>query len=162
MIKNKNVSIHDDIMYEDDGTFKPFVGHHGNVDGGIAYHRDTYMESEKDYFLQLLADEKVRKYIKNLLYSGSPDDIFYEAIQIQERLESGKLESEQEIKKMKLMTQEEREQYHLQKLEHAEIKMCLLFAAIRDKALILNEVKCWEDRFLQMENRQSQPKQHKK
>ena len=30
--------------------------------------------------------------------------------------------------------------------------MCLLFASIRDKALVLDEVKCWEDRFSKVEN----------
>ena len=105
---NKKTTILDDIMYNDDGTFRPFVGHHGNVDGEIAYYRDTYMEAEKEYFLFFFAYEKVRKYIAELLYNGSSDDIFDEVIQIQERLESGNLESEQEIIQMKSMIPEER------------------------------------------------------
>jgi hypothetical protein len=152
MNENKKTTLLDDIMYNYDGTFRPFVGHHGNINGEIAYYRDTYMEAEKEYFSQLLADEKVRKYVAELLYSGSYDDIFDEAIQIQERLESGNLESEQEIIQMKSMTPEEREQYHFKKLVYAEGIMCLLFASIRDKALVLDEVKCWEDRFSKMEN----------
>jgi len=30
--------------------------------------------------------------------------------------------------------------------------MCLLFASVRDKALILDEITLWEERFAQMEN----------
>ena len=79
----------DGIMYNEDGSFKPFLGHHGNLNGEIAYHRNTYMEAEKEYFSQLLVDEKVRNYLINLLYNNKPDDLYEEAMKIQEKLENG-------------------------------------------------------------------------
>lgn len=148
---NKKINL-DNIMYNEDGSFRPFLGHHGNISGEIADYRNTYMEAEREYFSQLLAYEEVRNYIAELLYNNSPDEIFEEAMSIQEKLESGNLESTQEKIQMKSMSPEEREQYHLRKLEYAEGIMCLLYASIRDKALILDEVQCWEDRFSKMEN----------
>ena len=142
----------DGIMYNEDGSFKPFLWHHFNLNGEIAYHRNTYMEAEKEYFSQLLVDEKVRNYLINLLYNNKPDDLYEEAMKIQEKLENGNLESLQEKMQMLSMTPEEREQYHYEKLEYAEGIMCLLFAAIRDKGKILNELQCLEERFSKVEN----------
>ena len=141
-----------EAMYNEDGTFRPFVGHHGNISGEIADHRNTYMEAEREYFSQLLEDEGVRDYMKGLLVNYNADHIFDEAMAIQEQLEYGQLESREELEKMKSMTPEEREAFHMRRLEQAEGLMCLLFASVRDKALILDEITLWEERFAQMEN----------
>ena len=114
------------------------------------------MEAEKDYFLQLLADERIRNYVAELLYNCSPDNLFDEAMKIQEKLETGNLESEQEKLQMQSMTTKEREQYHFEKLIYAEGIMCLLFGAIRDKAIILDKIQCWENKFSQMNNSANQ------
>ena len=152
MNEKLQTTILEDVMYNADGTFRPFVGDHGNINGEIAEYRNTYMEAEKEYFSQLLVNENVRDYLKELLYNGNPEVMFEEATKIQSRLEFGNLETEQEKQQMQQMTPEEREQFHFAKLEYAEGIMCLLFAAIRDKALVLNQVLWWEERFSRIEN----------
>lgn len=64
------------------------------------------------------------------------DMLFDEAMKIQEKLETGQLESTQELEKMRSMTPEERDEFHMEKLENVEGLMCLLLAATRDKVLI--------------------------
>ena len=121
MEKNNKTTILDDIMYNEDGTFRPFLGHHGNISGEIADYRNTYMEAEKDFFSALLSDEQIRNYIRDLLENGSTDDLFYQATVIQEALENGRLESPEEQNQMnEIMSPEEREQFHLNKLIYAE------------------------------------------
>ncbi len=151
MNENNKTSILDGIMYHSDGTFRPFLGHHGNISLDIAEHRNIYMEAEKNYFAYLLSNKKIRDYLMELLRGNSASEMFDEAISIQEKLETGDLESEQEKLQMKSMSPQERDEYHMQKLIYAEGLMCLLFAAVRDKALILDEIQCWEDRFAEIE-----------
>ena len=151
MNENSKKNILDTIMYNYDGTFRPFVGHHGNISIDIADHRNTYMEAERDYFALLLSNKEIREYLRDLLYNYSADEMFDEAVSIQDRLESGNLESEEEKLQMKSMSPQERDEYHMQKLIYAEGLMCLLFAAVRDKALILDEIQCWEERFYDIE-----------
>jgi len=145
-MENKT-TILDNIMYNEDGSFRPFVGHHGNISAYVADYRNTYMEAEKDYFSLLLSDENTRNYLANLLYTRSSGELFEEALALQEKLENGTLESEEVRMHMQTLTPEGRDDIHLQYLEYAEGMMCLLFAAVRDKALVLNEIQCWEDRF---------------
>ena len=151
---NKEKSFND-VMYNEDGSFRPFVGHHGNISGDIADYRNTYMEAEREYFSQLLDDDDIREYLKYILYNNSSEQIFEAALDIQDKLENGCLETEEEKKEMMLMDPEEREQFHFNKLVKAEGTMCLLFASIKDKALILDEIRCWEERFDAMDNSNS-------
>ena len=141
-----------DAMYYDDGSFRPFVGHHGNVSGEVENYRNTYLEAEREYFSRLLEDEEIRDHVRNFLYNYSPDQIFDEAMAIQERLETGQLETPEDIVKMQSMTPEERDSFHLHRLEQAEGMMCILFASVRDKALVLNEYEAWESRFEEMQS----------
>ena len=154
-MNEKSRNILEDVMYNDDGSFRPFLGHHGNVSGDIAEYRNTYMEAEKSYFIQLLSDEKIRDFIKKLLNEISAEDIFTKAIEIQEKLELGSLETPEELEQMELMSPQEREQFHLRKLEYAEGILCLLFASIKDKALILDEIYWWEERLSNFEENSS-------
>ena len=136
---NKKVDL-TGIFYDTSGEFTPKTASHGNVSGDLAYLRNTYMEAEREYFETLLAVPEIReKFIEYLDYSS--DYLFAEATRIQDKLESGTLETEEDIERIKSMSGEEKDLYHLRKLEYAEGLMCLLFAAARDKVLIKTLVK---------------------
>ncbi len=124
-----------DIMYNEDGSFKPLTASQGNISGELAHYRNTYMESEREYFEQLLAVESIRDEFSKYMNCGSYA-LLDEAIKIQTLLETGNLETLEELEQMKNMSPEERDSFHMRKLEHAEGLVCLYFAAARDKALI--------------------------
>ena len=69
------------------------------------------------------------------------DKLYEIAMEIQEKLETGDLETNEEKEQMKLMTPQERDSFHMKKLIEAEGMMCLLLAAIRDKVKVLELVK---------------------
>ncbi|MBE6150830.1 MAG: hypothetical protein E7162_03305 [Firmicutes bacterium] len=123
------------FMYEEDGSFKPLTASSGNIDGALAHLRNTYMEAERNYFEKLLSRDKVREAFFQYIDCDS-DVLFDEAMKIQERLETGQLETVEELEKMKMMNAEERDNFHMQKLENAEGLMCLFLAATRDKVLV--------------------------
>ncbi len=123
------------FMYEEDGSFKPLTASHGNINGSLAHLRNTYMEAERNYFEELLSRDKVRETFFQYIDCDS-DVLFDEAMKIQERLETGQLETVEELEKMRMMGSEERDNFHMQKLENAEGLMCLLLAATRDKVLV--------------------------
>lgn len=123
------------FMYEEDGSFKPLTASHGNVDGSLAHLRNTYMEAERNYFERLLSRDKVRDAFLQYIDCDS-DVLFDEAMKIQERIETGQLETREELENMRMMHPEERDSFHMQKLENAEGLMCLLLAATRDKVLV--------------------------
>ncbi len=124
------------ILYNQDGTFKPVTGNHGNVSEKLAHLRNTYMESEREYFEYLLAIDSIRIEFESLLNEHA-NNLFECAMQIQEKLETGELETSEEKARMETMSPEEREAFHMQKLERAEGLMCLLYAAAKDKVKIL-------------------------
>lgn len=126
------------IFYDEDGEFKPLTASHGNISGYVAYLRDTYMKAERDYFEQLLADSEVSNYFTTLMDEGytTADTLYDEAMTIMGKIETGQLEDEEDNAKMQSMSSEERDEYHMQKLEKAEGIVCLLLAAIRDKVRI--------------------------
>lgn len=128
------------IMYNEDGSFKPLTASYGNTSGELAHLRNTYMEAEREYFEQLLSVESIRDEFSKYMNCGSYA-LLDEAIKLQTMLEYGNLETLEELEQMKSMTPEERDNFHTQKLEHAEGLMCLYFAAARDKALILELVR---------------------
>jgi len=138
-MEEKRVNL-DGIMYNEDGTFKPLTASHGNISGELAHLRNTYMEAERDYFEHLLAIESIRNQFLELVDEHA-DNLFDRAIKIQEQLEYGNLETNEEKTAMQSMSKEAREAYHMEKLARAEGLMCLLFAAARDKALILELVR---------------------
>ena len=122
-------------FYNADGTFNPLTASHGNIDGSLAHYRDTYMQAERDYFGQLLARDEVRdRFVQYIDYDS--DMLFSAAAKIQEQLETGQLETMEELQQMQSMQPEQREAFHMRKLENAEGLMCLLLAATRDKVLI--------------------------
>lgn len=128
------------IMYNEDGSFKPLTASYGNTSGELAHYRNTYMEAEREYFEQLLSVESIREEFSKYMDCGSYA-LLDEAMRIQTMLEYGNLETLEEIEEMQTMTPEERDRFHMRKLERAEGLMCLYFAAARDKALILELVK---------------------
>ena len=71
------------------------------------------------------------------------DALFASAVSIQEKLETGMLESKEELEMMKMMSPQKREARHMKNLEEAEGLMCLLFAAARDKVKIKELVKTY-------------------
>jgi hypothetical protein len=64
------------------------------------------------------------------------DNSCFSDAEIQTLLETGELETLEELEQMNDMTPEERDVFHMKKLEHAEGLMCLYFAAARDKVLM--------------------------
>lgn len=130
------------IMYNEDGSFKPLTASYGNTSGELAHYRNTYMEAERDYFEQLLSVESIRDEFSKYMQCGSYA-LLEEAIKIQTLLETGNLETLEELEQMQSMSPEERDNFHMRKLEQAEGLMCLYFAAARDKALILELVKTY-------------------
>ena len=126
-------------MYYEDGEFKPLTASHGNINGKLAHLRNTYMTAEREYFEELLKDDKLYEKFETYL-NYSADELFDCATTLHEKLEYGEIETPEELEQMKKMTPEERDEYHLRNLEAAEGLMCLLYAAARDKALILEYV----------------------
>ena len=132
------------VFYDKEGNFTPLTDNHGNVRGDLAHLRDTYMKSEREYFEYLLSIEEVRNTFLSYLQFNS-DELFQYAIEWQEKLETGLLEDEHDLKRMEYMTFEEKDAFHMRKLEEAEGMMCLLLAAARDKAKILELVKTYDN-----------------
>lgn len=130
------------LFYGDDESFKPLLSNHGITDGELAHYRNTFMSAEKEYFLELLKDDELREEFI-LLINEDDDFLLREATKLQDKLENGELESREELELMKTMTSEEREKYHMRKLEIAEGKICLLYGAVRDKALIKALIKSY-------------------
>ena len=138
MNENKSIDL-TGIMYNQDGTFIPRTGNTGNIDGELAHLRDTYMEAEREYFEYLLANPGLREEFIKLL-NKHPDNLFETAMELQEKLETGDLETYEERIYMQSLDSEARDKYHMQKLEKVEGMLCLLLAAARDKARILELV----------------------
>ena len=141
MIMDENVkSVNlEGIFYDENGDLTPLTGSYGNINGNLSSLRDTYMKAERDYFEALLIDEKIREYFYSKLDS-EPEELFNQAMKIQELLEYGDLESAEEKKMMEKMTPEDRDAYHMRSLERAEGIMCLLYAAAKDKVKVLELV----------------------
>ena len=127
------------ILYEGE-EFKPLTGNQGNTSGELAHLRNTYMEAEREYFEHILADDEIRSFFLNLVNLNA-SELLDEATKIQEKLETGQLETPEDLEKMANMSPEEKDEFHMKNLEAAEGLMCLLFAAVRDKANIKNKIK---------------------
>ena len=133
-MKEKNSINLEGIFYEK-GHFKPLNSSDGNIDGEIAKLREIYMDAERDYFEYLLSSKKVFEKFE-LLLDESTGFLCNYALYLQSLIESGCLETEDELISIQSLSIEEREKYHLVKLEQAEALLCLVLAAIKDKAKI--------------------------
>ena len=122
--------------FDENGSFRPLTDNYGNTSGEVARLRDDFLKAEKDYFIELLSDEMMYKQFVDLI-EQDPEYLFNYAMGLQEQLEQDNIETLEEKEAMKLMTPEDREKFHLKRLEDIEGFICLLLAAIRDKALIL-------------------------
>ena len=130
-------------FYDENGSFRPLTANHGNISGDLAHLRDTYMESEREYFIALLSNPDIYNAFMDYAQHDSYD-LFETAMTLQERLENGLLESVEEQEKMKQMTPEERDSFHMKRLEQTEGLLCLLYAAAKDKAKILELTRYFE------------------
>lgn len=126
--------------YNKNGEFIPYGSSTGNINGELAHLRNTYLTAEKDYFLKLLENKGICQYLMDLI--NEPAEVLFNlAIEIQNKLETGNLEDETDLKLMASMSPEEKDKHHMKNLEIAEGKMCLLFAAASDKVKILELIK---------------------
>lgn len=143
-INNSIYEVESDDFYNEDGTFRPLTSRDGNIDGGLSHLRNTYMESEREYFKFLLSKEEIRNAFKEFIMKYNSEELFKEAISIQNKIETGLLETKEDLEKMKTMTPEEKDNYHMMLLAQSEGMMCLLLAATRDKVKMLHLVKTLE------------------
>ena len=123
------------VFYDEDGNFIPLTASEGNTYDAVSHLRNTYMEAEREYFELLLSDRTLRKYFGSYL-EFSAEELFEAAMKLQTQIETGTLETPKELERMKSMSPEIRDLFHMQKLEKAEGVLCLLLAAIKDKVLI--------------------------
>lgn len=133
----------EEFFYSEDGSFKPLTSNYGNTDGKLAHYRNTFMKAEREYFLELLKSKELRE-VFTFLIDEDDEMILREATKIQNKFEHGELETREELELMKNMTPEERDNFHMRKLELAEGQLCLLYAAVRDKVLIKELVKSFD------------------
>ncbi len=129
----------DNQFYSGDGEFSPIISKHGNVDADLADLRNTYMKAEREYFITLLKKKEIRDQFAMWAYSGNytADEIFEKAMLLQDDLENGKLYTPEEEERMKQMSPEERDKFHMSRLENVEGLIALLYAAAKDKGLVL-------------------------
>lgn len=128
------------IFYNENNEFIPLTARNGNTNGNLSHLRNTYLEAEKSYFEKLLEDEEIRNSFYSFINYDS-EKLFKYAMEIQYNLETGAIETKEQLEQMKLLTPEQRDMEHIRNLEKAEGLMCLLFAAARDKVDILELVK---------------------
>ena len=128
-----------DSFYTENGSFIPLTDFSGNSKDDLSLLRNTYMEAERNYFKALLNIPNVMAKFSALQLLDS-DELFEKAMYYQQLLESGNIETEEEKKEMAKMTLEERNEYHIGKLEEIEGIICLLLAATRDRVYIFDLV----------------------
>lgn len=131
----------EEIFYSEDGTFHPLTDKiQGNTNGELAHARNTFMEAERERFLELLKDKKTLDRFLDLLTLDS-ESLLLEAQKLQDKLEYGEIETREEQEMMKSMTPEERDQFHMDNLTRVEGLIILLSAAARDKVKMLELIK---------------------
>ena len=82
-----------------------------NINGNIAFLRDTFLEAEKEYLKELMKDEKYKAFVEDLNKYGSKE-LSLEAIRRISEIETGRVKEED--------------------LERVEREITLLFASIQD------------------------------
>ncbi len=133
--------IKNDSFYDEDGTFRPLTSSDGNIDGELSRLRNTYMESEREYFEFLLSKKDIRDLFQEYVMNYNNEELFKHAISIQNKIETGMVETKEDLEKMKNMPPEEKDKYHMKLLARSEGMMCLLLAATRDRSKMLRLVK---------------------
>ncbi len=123
------------MFYDENGNFKPLTGRIGTLDENKSLLRDTYMEAEKKYFLSLLSNEKTCRMFLDYTEQYA-DDLFSAAEKVMEKMESGQLETEEELEAMKKMSLEDADALHFRVLERYEAVLTLLLAAARDRVRV--------------------------
>ena len=140
---NENETKNNDY-YNEDGTFRPLTSRDGNTDGELSHLRNTYMESERKYFEFLLSKKNIRNVFQEFVNNYNSEELFKYAISIQNKIETGMVETKEDFEKMKAMTPEEKDEYHIKLLASSEGMMCLLLAAASDKSKMMRLVKTME------------------
>ena len=123
------------IFYNLDGSYKPIGRADGTTDERLKSIRNTFMENEKEFFLELLNDPEECKVLARYASGKTTDELFEEAINIMHKLEYDNLETHEEKEMMKKMTKEERIRFHREKVYNAEASICFLFAHAGDKII---------------------------
>ena len=82
-----------------------------NINGNIAFLRDTFLEKKKEYLKELMKDEKYKAFVEDLNKYGSKE-LSLEAIRRISEIETGRVKEED--------------------LERVETEITLLFASIQD------------------------------
>lgn len=121
------------IFYNLDGSFKPIGRTDGTTDEKLKTIRNTFMENEREFFLELLNDPQECQVLARHANGKSTDELFKEALTIMKKLEYDDLETHEEKEMMKKMTREDRIKYHAEKVYNAEASVCFLFAHAGDK-----------------------------
>ena len=121
------------IFYNLDGSFKPIGRTDGTTDERLKRIRNTFMENEREFFLELLNDPKECRVLANHANGKNTDDLFKEALSIMKKLEYDDLETHEEKEMMKKMTREDRIRFHEERVYNAEALVCFLFAHAGDK-----------------------------
>ena len=134
------------LFFDENGNFIPLEAEDGNSLEELANFRNVFLESEREYFLQLLSNKRIR-YIFDKFLSMDSESLLRYSIEMSERVENGELESREELMKMKQMSPEEREKYHFHKLLIAEVVIILAAATARDKVKMEELVKEFDSSF---------------
>ena len=123
----------DPFFYNLDGSFKPIGRIDGTTDERLKSLRNTFMENEKEFFLELLNNPEECKALSNHCNGKSTDELFEEALTIMHKLEYDDLETHEEKEMMKKMSSEEKRKFHAEKIYNAEASICFLFASAGNK-----------------------------
>ena len=83
-----------------------------NINGNIAFFRDTFLKAENEYLEELMKDPKYIKIIEEIVNKKNPRELFLEASKRVHAIETGRVEEEN--------------------LEKVETEIILLLASIQD------------------------------
>ena len=100
------------IFYNENNEFIPLTARNGNTNGNLSHLRNTYLEAEKSYFEKILEDEEIRNSFYSFINYDS-EKLFKYAMEIQYNLETGAIETKEQLEQMKLLTPEQRDMEHI-------------------------------------------------
>ena len=113
----------------DNEKFSPLTSSHGNVNGEIAHLRDTYLDAETDYYIELLkVPEIFNQFVVMIDYP--PEALYEDAIKRINAIENG------EVEKFLGQSENVSEEQHMNNIELLEGTAIMLLGAIRDKAMV--------------------------
>ena len=87
-----------------------------NINGNVAHLRDTFLEAEREYVVELLKNDEVIEVIRRLNGNYSRDVLVATAKDLMDRVEAGEFDDKEMLK--------------------VEYQITVLLAAIQDKVLI--------------------------